>query len=301
MSDYAAGASKSWDDLRATLASLTRQDYAGPVEYLLSESIRHADSIPADLTSLLPSLRVVLSDARGSYALKNRGVAVARADIIAILDADCRPESDWVSRLVAAFQADPEATAVSGRTTYEGRSVGERILALLSRSYLDPGRAGPTRFISNNNAGWKRAAFLAHPLPEDSGPFAARMQSEAVLRDGGRLRFDPGIRTTHEFEGWGMEADIRRNAGYGTVITRIRDRRMPHAWLVRLGRPSIAPIAMGKVWNSWRDCLRCWRQYGVRPHELPLALAAAPVVIALEIPGMWAAFGNRELSSTAYR
>jgi hypothetical protein len=68
-----------------------------------------------------------------------------------------------------------------------------------------------------------------------------------------------------------------------------------------MGRLSIAPIAVGKTWNSWRDCVRCWRAYGVRPHELPLALAVAPVVIALEVPGMWAAFDNRELSATAYR
>jgi glycosyltransferase involved in cell wall biosynthesis len=301
VSDYAAGAAKGWDDLRATLASLARQDYPGPVEFLLSESIEQAGSIPADLTSLLPSLRIVLSDARGSYALKNRGVAAATADIIAILDADCRVEPDWARRLVAAFEADPAAAVVSGRTTYAGRGVGERVLALLSRSYLDPGRAGPTRFISNNNAGWKRAVYLAHPLPEDSGPFAARMQSEAVLRDGGRLLFDPEIRTVHEFEGWRMETDIRRNAGYGSVITRIRDPRMPHAWVIKLGPPSIAAIAVAKIWDSWRDCLRCWRQYGVRPGELPLALALAPVVIALEIPGMWAAFANRELSVTAYR
>ena len=202
---------------------------------------------------------------------------------------------------MAAFQEFPDASVVSGRTTYEGTGAGERILALLSRSYLDPGRAGATQFISNNNAGWKRSAFLANPLPGDAGPFAARLQSEAVLRGGGRLWFDPKIHTIHEFEGWRMEADIRRNAGYGTVITRIRDRRMPQAWLVDLGRWSIALIVLGKTWNCWRDCVRCWRAYGLRRYELPLALAVAPIVIALEIPGMWAAFANRELSATAYR
>jgi len=303
VSDYAAGASRGWDDLRATLASLARQDYDGPVEVILSESAEHADAIPPDLVALLPSLRVVLSESRGSYSLKNHGVVMAAADIIAILDADCRPDPDWLRRLVAAFRENPEAAAVSGRTTYEGGSATERILALLSRSYIDHGGpgGGATRFISNNNAGWRRAAFLAHPLPEDAGPFAARMQSEAVLRDGGRLWFDPRARTIHEFEGWRMEADIRRNAGYGTVITRIRDRRMPMAWLVRLGRISIPLIALGKTWNSWRDCVRCWRGYGVRWHELPIALVVAPIVICLEIPGMWGAFGNREITATSYR
>ena len=94
VSDYAAGASKSWDDIRGTLVSLARQDYTDPVEFLLSESTEHAPTIPLDLTSLLPSLRIVLSASRGSYGLKNHGVAAATADIIAILDADCRPEPD---------------------------------------------------------------------------------------------------------------------------------------------------------------------------------------------------------------
>jgi glycosyltransferase involved in cell wall biosynthesis len=301
VSDYGSGGTRAWDDLRGTLAAVARQDYAGAVEVLLSESAEQAATIPPDLTSLLPSLRVVLSPSQSSYVLKNRGVAAASADIVAMLDADCRPLPDWLSRIMAAFERHPDASVISGRTTYQGTRAGERILALLSRSYLDPGRAGTTRFISNNNAGWKRSVFLAHPLPEDAGPFAARLQSEAVLRDGGRLLFDPGIHTIHEFEGWRMEADIRRNAGFGTVITRLRDRRIPYSGLVRLGRLSIGLIAMGKTWNSWRDCVRCWRVYCRHWTELPLAMAVAPLVIALEIPGMWAAFAGRKVSATAYR
>jgi glycosyltransferase involved in cell wall biosynthesis len=301
VSDYGAGGTRAWDDLRGTLAALARQDYAGAVEVLLSEIAEQAAIIPQDLTFVVPSLRVVLSPCRGSYALKNRGVAAATADHVAILDADCRPSPDWLSRIMTAFERYPDAWVISGRTTYQGTRAGERILALLSRSYLDPGRSGTTRFISNNNAGWKRSAFLTHPLPEDAGPFAARLQSEAVLRDGGYLLFDPRIHTIHEFEGWRMEADIRRNAGFGTVITRLSDRRMPHSRLVRLGRLSIGLIAMGKTWNSWRDCLRCWRVYCRHWTELPLAMALAPLVVALEIPGMWAAFAGRKISGTAYR
>lgn len=301
VSDYAAGGDKGWDDLRATLSALARQNSSEPVEFILSENEEFAESIPADLLQVLPSLRVVSSTHTGSYALKNHGVSQASADIIVILDADCSPASDWLANLISAFKAHPEASAISGRTTYEGATFMERVLALLSRSYVDPGHAGITRFVSNNNAGWKRDVYAANPLPTDSGPFAARMQSEAVLRSGGVLRFDPSIRTVHEFEGLAMELDIRRNTGFGTVITRLRDPRLPWARLIRLGRLSIPFIVAGKTWNSWGDAIRCWRLYGLRPHELPVALVLAPVLIVLEIPGMWAAYGNRAIVASAYR
>lgn len=301
VSDYAAGGEKGWDDLSDTLMALARQTSSEPVEFILSENEKFAEDIPSDLIELLPSLCIVRSSHTGSYALKNHGVAQANAEIIAILDADCSPAPDWLAQLLKAFRENPDASAISGRTTYEGSTMMERVLALLSRSYLDPGHAGTTRFVSNNNAGWKRAVYLANPLPVDSGPFAARMQSEAVLRSGGKLRFDPSIRTVHEFEGWNMELDIRRNTGFGTMITRLRDPRLPWARLIRLGRVAIPFVVAGKTLNSWADALRCWRAYDVRPHELLVALVLAPILISLETPGMWAAYGNGTITDSAYR
>lgn len=301
VSDYAAGGNKGWDDLRRCLAALAHQDCTEPAEFILSENTQFADAIPADLHDLLPSLRLVTSPNAGSYALKNYGVAQASADLVAILDADCSPARNWLTNLVAAFRTHPEAAAISGRTTYNGRTLWERTLALLSRSYLDTVHDGPAQFISNNNAGWKRSVYLEHPLPTDAGPFAARIQSESVRRAGGTLRFDPSIRVVHEFEGWGMEVDIRRNTGFGTVVTRLRDPRLPYARLIRMGRVAIPVIAAGKTWNAWRDCFRCGRVYGVRGHELPFALALAPILIGPETPGMWAAYGPGGIADSAYR
>ena len=301
VSDYAAGASKGWDDLRACLSALARQVCSEPVEFLLSENEAFADAIPAGLGELLPQLRVVTSPNPGSYALKNYGVTQATADLIVILDADCSPDRNWLANIIAACKAHPEAAAISGRTTYEGRTTLERILALLSRSYVDTVHEGTTPFVSNNNAAWKRAVYLEHPLPTNSGPFAALMQSESVRRSGGVLRFDPTIRVVHEFEGLGMEADIRRNTGFGTVITRLRDPRLPYARLIRMGRAAIPFIAAGKTWNAWRDCIRCWHAYGVHGHELPLAMALAPVLVGLETGGMWAAHGEGGVAGSAYR
>jgi hypothetical protein len=301
VSDYAGGERKSWDDLQLTLGALARQDFAGRAEFLLVESTRAAVSMPPSLTGLLPGLQVVLVDTDASYALKNAGVSRASAEIVGIVDADCTPHPGWVSALVRAFERHPEAAAISGRTTYPGRTLLERVLGLLNRSFLDPGRAAPTRFIGNNNAGYRRAAFLAHPLPTDAGPFASRMQSEAIARSGWRLFFEPAMLVIHDFEGWSMERDIRRNIGYSTIDTRLRDPSLPYAGLTRLGALSIPIFAVGKTLDNWRDVIRCGRYYGVRGYELGVAFVMAIVVHAMEVPAMFRAFRRRPLGRTAYR
>jgi hypothetical protein len=108
------------------------------------------------------------------------------------------------------------------------------------------------------------------------------------------------MRVIHDYEGWRMELDIRRNHGYSSVITRLLDPAIPHAWLVRLGYLGIPLIVAGKTFNNWRDCLRCARYYGVRWYEIPFALALSAGLHLLEIPEMVQAFRGGTLT-TAYR
>jgi hypothetical protein len=301
VSDYAAADAPAGAELRSTLGALAGQARERDVEVIVCEDVRFTGERRPDLLDLYPGARLLPVAAASSYALKNAGARAARAPIVAILDADCRPLPGWVDALLEAFRRDPRIDAVSGRTDYGGTTATERIFALLTRAYLDPGRRGPTRFVSNNNAAWRRATLVAHPLPEHLGPFAARAQSEAALRAGARFGFEPAMRAVHAFEGFSMEVDIRRNIGFGTIATRLADRRLPYASLTRAGRASIPVFAAGKCVATWGDCLRAYRAYDVRLHELPVALALAPVVHAIETTGMWAAFGGRPLERTAYR
>jgi len=190
---------------------------------------------------------------------------------------------------------------VSSRTLYPGRTMMERILCLLSRAYLDPGRKGVTRFISGNAAGFRRKVCQAHPLPEGLGAFSSRIQSEAIQRDGGVFFFDPGMTVVHDFEGWPMERDLRRNHGYCTVITRLEDERLPYASMIRIGVPAIPFITFGKMLDSFRDCLRCWSHYGLHFYEVPVALGLIVVTHILEVPGMLAAYRNSPVGETAWR
>lgn len=156
-------------------------------------------------------------------------------------------------------------------------------------------------WLSYNNSIWRRDVYLKYPLPSGFGPFAGRMQSESIIRAGHPLWFDPTIRVTHDFEGWPMESDIRCNTGYGTVVARLHDPTMPYAWLTKLGVVSISLFVAGKVFDSWRDCIRRARVFGVKWFQVPLALFGSVVVDLMEVTGMWQAFRRKTFQSTQYR
>lgn len=301
VSDYGGGERKAWDDLRVLLQALGRQDFDESVEYLLIESADVADRMPEELSAILHGLRVLSRPVSSSYELKNEGVTVARSELVVILDADCVPEPGWLRHLVGAARAQPQAAAVSGRTTYAGATILERTLAVLSRAYLDPGGRGRSIYISNNNALVRRSVWLSAPLSTEGGRFGSRMQSEELRRRGCWFFFEPDARVVHDFEGWSMERDIRRNIGFSTIRIRQVDPQMPYAWMVRMGSPSIPLIVAARTVASLADCVRAGSNYGVRWFEQPVAWALAVVVNLMEVGGMLRAFGDRPITRTAYR
>ena len=302
VSDYRPGEQKSWDDLRKTLGALALQDFDEPVEYLLLENTGDLEIMPADVPRVIPGIRVVASDARGSYSLKNAGIRAAKGDLVMVLDADCIPGAGWVRAGVQAMRRWPDAVAISGRTTYPGRSKLERALGLLSRCYVDRGTAGTVRLLSTNNMVVRRSVFCSNPLPDDAGPFAYRLLTERLLRRGGKLYFEPAMRAVHDFEGWPMERDMRRNVGWTSIHIRQFDEHLPGARTVRTLGPAAVPLLYAyRIAESTGHCWRLPRYFGLHRRDIPMLLALAALVHSFEIPGMLRALGGRPAGRTVYR
>jgi hypothetical protein len=300
-SDFGPGGRTDWHEMKAVLAELARQDFREPVEYVLVESATRRDSIPADLALVLPSLKVAISPAVTSAALKNAGVRAASAEIVGLLPADCLPATDWLSQMVAALRRRPDAAAVSGRTDYPGRSLALRTCALLERGFLDPGGAGDTWSVSYNNAGYRRSLLMEHPFPELDFACGGKTHAEAIRRGGHRVVFEPAMKVVHHFEGWVLEKDIRRNLGYAAIASRRHEPRIAFGWVTRLGYGAIPLLLAARTLYDFRVCLRSGRDYGIRWYETPFALAAAAAVRLLEVPGMVHAVRGRPLPATAFR
>lgn len=301
VSDYLPGSPRALEELRRTLEAFGKQDFSGPVELLLVERTDALQTIPKELVDSLSFARVVPSDGRTAYDLKNSGALEARGDIVALIDSDCVPHRDWLAHLVRAFRENPETDVVSGRTLYDAEGIMPNIQALLDRSYVERRQAAPTQRISNNNAAYRRGVMQEYPLQNVLGPFGSHLQSAAILRDGGKLRFEPGMCVYHAFGGWEMAKSARVSQGFAMVRMRQVDSEASHPWMATLGFAAIpATFAMSTI-DSWRRSLLYHKHYGVTWYQLPVAFALAVAFHLIEIRGMVQALRKRDIDPGGYR
>jgi hypothetical protein len=302
VADYKAGDAESWDALRLTVEGLARQDFEGPVEFLLVEAAAASRAIPPEILQILPGLKVVRAEGKTSYDFKNAGAQAAGSPFVVLLDADCAPHPGWLRAVMEHRRQHPRAAVISGRTLYKGEGLLPRVLALLDRSYVDCGRPGPTKAISNNNAGFAREVLLKYPLQNEVGPFGSRPHADQIMAAGGELRFEPGMVAYHGFGGWPMEEHDRQHVGFSMTRYRQLNPSARHAWMFRLGYGGIPLILGMSTIDSWRRCVKLGSGYGLRWFEVPIACALAVRAHALEVPGILLALrGEGIRAGDAYR
>jgi cellulose synthase/poly-beta-1,6-N-acetylglucosamine synthase-like glycosyltransferase/peptidoglycan/xylan/chitin deacetylase (PgdA/CDA1 family) len=107
--------------IAATVTSLLGSRYDGALEVIVVDD-GSADATAAIVSGLgLPGLRLVRQRNAGKHAALNHGIAVARHDILVLVDGDTVFQPDTLAALVRRM-ADPAVGAVSGNTKVGNRS-----------------------------------------------------------------------------------------------------------------------------------------------------------------------------------
>jgi glycosyltransferase involved in cell wall biosynthesis len=300
-SDYALHAPNDIENFRDCIEALARQDVQEPVEFILVDEAELAADVGARLTRILPTLRILTAVGQSAAALKNAGARAAEAELVVFIDADCAAHPGWLTHFLADMREHPEVSVVTGRTHYGFSGFFNRVMALLSRSYLDQDLPGYTRHVAVNNAGFRRAVFLSYPCPAEGGAHMSLLQAEALFRAGHRVLFDPRLSVRHAYDGWSNEREIRRSLGYGVIKTRLIDGRLPYARVARMGYISVPLFAALRALHGCWHCLRRRRAYGVAWYELPAAFALAAVTSMMELPGMLRAVRGQPLGKSGFR
>ena len=135
--------------------------------------------------------RVVLQTTTGIGGARNDGVAVARADLLATTDADCRVPPDWLDRIVADFE-DPEVVAVCGPDGPFDGGLKARLLYGVVRGIIRLAALAGFYGTGGTNSAFRKVAFLAvggyrSLAHSDDIDLGVRIQSQ------GRVVFDPRL------------------------------------------------------------------------------------------------------------
>jgi len=291
VSDYEPGAVKTWEDERRILKAMAEQDIQEPFGIILVENDGARESLPTDLSGICPDVCIVFSGESRSARLKDHGVTHTSTDFVAVLEADCRPNREWLRVLTGALHRHADAGIASGRTTYGDETMYRRCLSLVDRSFDDLGHAGETPFVSNNGAVYRRTLLVRFPYPDAATPFqSARMRMRSMREAGIRFRFEPEAVMRHAIGGWAFLCDVRRHTGYAdmTMHSKRSAREIPHLLWRRLRDQYWAARRVGSRYLRWYD----WPFYAI----------LLGVTRLLEIPGMLDAVrARRDIPHSAYR
>jgi len=137
-----------------------------------------------------PRVRYIHTPHAGLSRAYNLGIAETTGSILAFTDDDCIAEPDWVTRIIAAFEAEPDAELLYGSVVALGES-GDDVEHTPAYHFLVPERLSAREGFRIVGMGANFAA--RRTLFERVGPF------DNVLGGGGALRssqdFDIEYRT----------------------------------------------------------------------------------------------------------
>ena len=302
VNDYAAGESVSQEFTRKTFSALANQTFKEPVEFIYAETKNIVNSIPEELLKILPDLKIITASRSHSYHLKNEGIKSAKGDIVAVIDLDCTPDKNWLYRLVNVLRQNPKISIVTGKTVYEGKNLLIRILSLLERCYVDPGKRGETVFVENSNAGYRRSTLLECKFPDEFEIFTSGVCYFRNLQEAGyKILYEPQMLVTHHFPGWEFEKDFRRNCGYAYYTSRKINPNIRFSGFSKPGYFSIPLFFVALIVLDWFRCIRLGLRWNLKIYEIPVAMFIAVLVRFLEIPGFIDGIKQRAISGTNYR
>lgn len=300
VSDYAADDGARPDEFRM-MAALAAQEIAEPFEIVLAENEVRKASFPETLLEIATDTRVAFFPEAVSSRLKDAALRVTTGKLVAVFEADAPPQPAWLRLAAEALDRDPAAAAVSGHTIYGEDSALKRVAGLIDRGYLEADGIGPTLFVCNNGALYRRELLEAFPYGDEPNPFVSgRLRSEAMRDAGMKLLFHPGLISVHEFGGLKFLREVRRNQGFS-------DGRL--AYLARGNGTLTRRDKLSLLFGIMRERLHwearvCWKAAHrfIRWYDWPAAIVMLLVYRVMEWPAAALALsGRRNLPATPYR
>lgn len=146
-----------------------------------------------------PTVRFIQLEKRAFAAnARNIGIQKARGDILAFIDSDCIPSSNWLSKIVSWHQNGYRAVggSIVNASNENIFSKAEYPLEILEFSPNNPKRE--VKFVSAANCSFSREVFDKYGLFPDIRAGEDLMFCHRIFEKGEKIIFDPDIKVFHK-------------------------------------------------------------------------------------------------------
>jgi glycosyltransferase involved in cell wall biosynthesis len=252
----------SREQLEQCLLGLAAQD-PRPMEGFEVIVVDDASTVPLrTLVERFPFASYIRQEKAGPAAARNLGAEQASSSILAFIDADCVPATDWLVELLAPF-SDPEVAGVQGVYTTHQRSLVARFAQLeIEQRYSIMRRKSTIAFIGTYCAAYRRAVFMQFDGFDPSFPRASGEDADFSFKleeAGHRLVLAPGAVVAHKHPDsvWAYLKQKFGRAWWRNLLYRkhrgkmIQDTYTPHLLKLQVGMMGLLlpGLALSIAWS----------------------------------------------------
>ncbi|MCP4303994.1 MAG: glycosyltransferase [bacterium] len=228
--------------LQACLVSLASQDFTRDgLEIIVVDN--GSSEMPTDVCAAYANVRLTSEATAGPGPARNKGVTLARAPLLAFIDADCTADPGWIAAVVAAFADDTTDViggdvriAVVNPARLTAIEAYESVFAYRQREYIE--KHG---FSGTGNLAMRRTAYDA------VGPFGGidiaedRDWGKRASSAGCTIRYVPSMKVFHPARRSIDELTIKWDRHIAHEMEERRTR--PITSILRAGAVGLSPIA----------------------------------------------------------
>lgn len=205
------------------LSSIVSQETAFPFEVLVADS--STDRTPEIIADRFPQVQHVRIGQRAfPGTARNAAIRVARAPLLALIDADCIAASDWLQRIVDLHESG-DYMAVGGAICNGTPGSWSGLVGYLLefREFIPEAPRREVVTIPTANICYRREAFERYGLFEDVRASEDLLFNWRLSLGGERILFDPEARVTHlNRTGWSTIISYQSVLGQSSALARCR-------------------------------------------------------------------------------
>lgn len=177
--------------LMRCLVALSNQSYSREQYEIIVADNGSSDDVEAVIREF--DVVFVSENIPSSYAARNRGISVAKGEVLAFTDADCIPASDWLEMGVKTLTTVENCGLVGGKIEVTFNNPLEPNIAEI----YDQATAFPQkRFVEADNYAATANVFTFRKVIDKVGPFEGTLKSNGDREWGNRV-FSSGFKLVY--------------------------------------------------------------------------------------------------------
>ncbi len=178
--------------LEKCLAALEKQTYPQDLYEVIVVDNASDESV-VEIVNKYQQASTIYEAQPGSYAARNKGLSVAKGEILAFTDSDCIPDPDWIKNGVAELKNNPDCGIIGGRIKLFFRDpirltaveLYEDLTAFPQKRHIERNNFTPTANLFTHKAIFEKVGKFNHQLKSNGD----REWCQLVYRQGYGIKY----------------------------------------------------------------------------------------------------------------